>query len=340
MALQVPLTLSSGSRLTALGSYVPHRVIANEEIEASLKLPDGWIHQRTGIRARRYAAPDEQTSDLCVFAAKHLSERSGVDLEDVDLVIAGGMSPDYLVPGTACLVQHKLGLLKAAAFDIEAACASFVHALQVADALVRAQSYRKVLVVCGDVMSRLLDPSDRGTVAVFGDGAGAALIETDESRMMLAQGAGSDGSGAALIFRYDPSGINANGSGACDLHMKGSEVYRWVLDTLPHKVNEIVTASGYSMTDIDWFVPHSANARMLEALCSRIGFPSERMLTSIDCYGNTGAASIPLSLIQGLESGSLKEGDKVLLFGFGAGLSYAGCLIQWGVAAPGRNLND
>jgi len=322
----------AGSAVTAVGGYVPNGRVTNDALERRLGLEPGWIERRTGIRARRYALAGDHTADACVRAAYDLAQRYGVDLCDVDLVIAGGMTPDDLVAGTACRVQHALRLERAAAFDLQAACASFVHAIQVANALVSVGNARKVLVVCGELASHIVDPTDRGTVAVFGDGAGAALVEAADRPTFAAHAAATDGRGAPWLYRYDGlRSCDGAGSTSSDpyLRMHGREIFRWVVDALPPFIETLAGRAGVALDAIDAFVPHGANLRMLHTVCERVGLVPERMLTSLEHHGNTGAASIPLAFVHGVTTERLRPGHTVMAVGFGAGLSVAGSVFEW-----------
>lgn len=319
------------AKISAIGTYVPEKRLTNADMERLVDTNDEWIVQRTGIRERRAAAEDEFTSDLCAKAAQNLALRYGKKLDDVSLVIICTHTPDFPFPSAASQVQAKLGLPQAGAIDLNATCAGFVYGLHTASAFVSAGLHKKVLVIAGDTMTKITDYTDRTTCILFGDGAGAALVEPDERPRFLAHLEHSDGSGGHHVYR---TGL-ATALNGKDLHasglvvQNGREVYRWAVTEVPQGMKQLAKAAGLTPDAVDWFVPHSANYRMIESICEKSGFPLARTLTSVELYGNTSAASIPLALDPAVRDGKVKPGDKVLLYGFGAGLVQAGLLIEW-----------
>jgi 3-oxoacyl-[acyl-carrier-protein] synthase-3 len=324
---------ASKARVTALGTYVPERIVTNDDMSRIVDTNDEWIVQRTGIRERRYTRDDEFTSHMCIAAVQNLIDRHGADVSDVDYIIVATHTPDLPFPSVACLVQAHFGISAAAAVDLNATCSGFVYGLHLANALITAGLHRKVLVIAGDTLTKITNFEDRTTCILFGDGAGAALVERTEGEgAFLAAYHGSDGTGGALLYR---TGIadTLNGvplAGGGKLVQNGREVYKFAVTTVPKGVDALLQQSGLTVADIDGFVPHSANTRILESICERTGIPFAKTLYSNEYYGNTSAASIPLALQLGVDAGRVKPGDVLLLYGFGGGLTHAGVLLRWG----------
>jgi 3-oxoacyl-[acyl-carrier-protein] synthase-3 len=312
--------------------YAPHETITNADLERMVETSDEWIVQRTGIRTRRKAAQTEYTSDLCIKAVQDLaSQNPHVDLRSVDFVIVATTTPDYVYPSVAALVQDRLGIpTSSGALDISAACAGFCSALNIGAALITSGQTRNALILAGETLTRSVDYTDRATCVLFGDGAAAMLLEYDERRTLAGMDAGSDGSVGPALYR---TATRAEINGIVDesglLRQVGRDVYRWVMENIPQTVERILDRAGVQLADIDWFIPHSANMRMIEALCKRLDFPLERTLTSVEEYGNTSAVSIPLALIPAIREGRVKSGDRILMVGFGGGLVSAGAVLTW-----------
>ncbi len=325
--------LQSTSKITALGAYVPERILGNADLEKMVDTNDEWIVQRTGMRERRISAEGEFSSDLAVKAVEDLVLRYGVSVADADMILVATSTPDYTCPSTASRVQAGLGIAHAGAMDINAACAGFVYGLQLADGLVTSGIYRKVLVIGAETLSKITDYTDRSTCILFGDGAGAVLVERSE---------GGGDFAAALSGTLGEGGIHEYGSGLSSelmgvaltgggcLVQNGREVYKWAVRTVPEQLKVLLERAGWEAADVDWFVPHSANLRMIEAICERGPVPMEHTLTSVEYRGNTSAASIPLALQLALDEGKLKHGQRLALLGFGGGLTYAGVAVRWG----------
>ncbi|HEY0799061.1 MAG TPA: ketoacyl-ACP synthase III [Candidatus Baltobacteraceae bacterium] len=319
------------ARIAAVGGYTPARILANNDLAALVDTSDEWIVQRTGIRERHVVEEGEHTSDLCIRAVEQLVGQRGVTLDDVDYVIVCTSTPDYVFPGVAALVQHHFGIAASGAFDLGAACAGFAYGLNVANALIASGTSRKTLLIGGEAMSRAIDYRDRSTCVLFGDGAGAALLEpgTQDSRI-IATIAGSDGSGAPHLYR---TALRSEISGIHDdtglLRQNGNRVYKWVVETIPRAIATLLERAELRVSDIDWFVPHSANARIIERLCEITEISPERVLTTIETCGNTSTASIPLALSAAANDGRIRRGDRILTIGFGGGLVYAGAVLRW-----------
>jgi 3-oxoacyl-[acyl-carrier-protein] synthase III len=325
--------LNSTARITAIGTYVPARVLTNSDFERMVETTDEWIVQRTGIKERRIAEDSEFTSHLCIKAVQDLIIRYNAVLEDTDLILVATHTPDLPFPSTACLVGAHFGIPAAGALDLNATCAGFTYALHMANGLISSGMHRKILIVGADSMSKITDYTDRSTCILFGDGAGAVLVERDEVHpAFIAHHLGSDGSGGKHVYRTGLSdqlhGEKLAGEGK--LVQNGREVYKFAVTTVPHGIEQILQKSGLSTEDVDWFIPHSANLRIIESICERSGIPIEKALHSLVYYGNTSAASIPLALDLGIREGKVAPGDTLLLYGFGGGLVHAGLLMKWG----------
>ncbi len=318
-------------RIAGLGTYVPEHRITNEELSAIVDTDDEWIQRRTGIRERRKARPDEFTSDLCLGAVDALVA-GGASLAAVDYVVAATISPDYQFPSVSAIVQNKLGLRNVGAIDISAACAGFVYALDLADALISTGRARNVLVVAGETLTKITDYSDRSMCILFGDGAGAALVTPDDGlgSGILARRLNSDGAAGKHLFM---TALKKEIAGIVEpehlMRQNGRAVYEWVVTNVTAGINELLSSAQLAPHEIDWFIPHSANMRMTEAVRERCRIPAEKTLTSMRWFGNTSTASIPLALAPAIADGRIKRGDRVLLYGFGGGLVEAGLLLRW-----------
>lgn len=323
----------SNSVITAIGAYVPERRLTNADMERLVDTNDKWIIQRTGIRERRIAADQEFTSHLIAGAIDDMIRRYGVTITDVDYIIIATSTPDAVFPSLAALVQTRYGIKQCGAIDIQAACAGFTAGLQLANGLLMSGIYRKVLVVGADALSKITDYSDRTTCILFGDGAGAVMLEVvnDGEGSLLGAYSETDGSGGHQVYLSnltDSIGehqITNNGK----LIQNGREVYRWAVSRVSAGVLHLLDSCQLTTEDIDWFVPHNANQRIIDALCERTGFRQDQALSSIAHYGNTSAASIPLALDDAVRDGRVKAGQTLLLHGFGAGLTQAGVVLRW-----------
>jgi 3-oxoacyl-[acyl-carrier-protein] synthase-3 len=323
--------MNSYAQITAIGSYVPERILTNLDLEQMVDTNDEWILQRTGIRERRIARPDEFTSHLCVGAVQDLMLRSGKSVADVELVIVCTHTADFPFPAVSSQIQAQLNILQAGAMDLNAACAGFAYGLHVANGMISSGLHRKILVVGADTMSKITDYTDRTTCILFGDGAGAALVEQNDTESgFLGYHMISDGEGGPLLYRTGLSN-QMNGTALIDTQkvvQNEREVYKWAVSNVPLGMNALLQNAGMTLTDVDWFIPHSANLRIIESICERSGFPMEKTLHSMEYYGNTSAATIPLALDLGIREGKVKHGDTVLISGFGGGLVQAGLLLR------------
>src|SRR6187401_3230420 len=320
--------------IAGIGSYAPVRVLTNADLERMVATSDEWIRERTGIRERRIAAPGEACSDLAVRAGKRALTAAGLAATDLDMILVATCTGDYPLPATACLVQHQLGATNAAACDLSAACCGFVYALSLADAYVRT-GMRHVLIIGSEVMSAITDWTDRNTCVLFGDGAGAAVVSASEGPDgILSTHLRSDGALWELIAvpgggsRLPPCEKVLAERLNC-IKMKGNETFKVAVRTLEEIARETLAANNVTVADLDLYVPHQANVRILKAVVDRLGLPLEKVMLNLDRYGNTSAASIPIALDEAVRQGRITEGSLVMLGAFGAGLTWASALIRW-----------
>lgn len=327
--------------ITAIASHVPERVVTNEELARTIDTSDEWIVSHTGIRERRIAQPHEAASDVGSEAARAALEKRGMRPDEVDLIICATSTPDYLTfPSTACMIEDRLGCSNAGAFDLQAGCTGFAYALESARSAVVSGGARHVLVVGAEVLSKVTNWNDRNTCVLLGDGAGAAIVEAADAEVGVAgheirySWLRSKGSGGTALIR--PAGgtrtpfVDGTHS-ATDLMlaMNGKQVYLFAVDAIVRTIGALCERAQIDKTELDWIVPHQANARIIEAAAKRLRLPLERFYLNLDRYANTSAASIPIALVEMEERGLLTDGRSVLTVGFGAGLSYGGNLIEW-----------
>jgi 3-oxoacyl-[acyl-carrier-protein] synthase-3 len=326
--------LVHGAKIAALGVFIPERVLTNAELARTIDTSDEWISSRTGIRERRVCRPDQATSDLAVAAAADLLARSGHHAEDIDLVISTSLVPDMPFPATASVIAERIGALNAGAFDVQSGCTGFVYGLATATAFVSAGIYDNVLVTGAEAISKALDWRDRSTCVLFGDGAGAVLVRPSDNGSIFAFDLGNDGTGAAYLSM--PAGgtrLPASHETVDErqhfLRMNGREVYRFATRRVVESCQKTLDDAGVSAAEIDLFVPHQANLRIIEKVAAQLGFSDEQVFWNLDRFGNTSCASIPLCLNDAMEQGRLKKGDRLLIVGFGAGLTWGSCLTRW-----------
>ncbi len=320
--------------IAGTGSYTPARVLTNADLERMVATSDEWIRERTGIRERRIAATGEACSDLAVQAGKRALTAAGLAATDLDMILVATCTGDYPLPATACLVQHQLGATKAAACDLSAACCGFIYALSVADAYVK-NGMRHVLVIGSEVMSAITDWTDRNTCVLFGDGAGAVIVSaSDGERGILSTHLRSDGSLCELIMvpgggSRTPPSEKVIAERLQYIKMKGNETFKVAVRTLEEIARATLSANGLRVEDLDLYVPHQANVRILKAVIERLELPIEKVLLNLDRYGNTSAASIPIALDEAIRERRIKDGSLVMLGAFGAGLTWASAVIRW-----------
>lgn len=322
--------------ILAVAHYVPERILSNKELEQTLDTTDEWIRSRTGIEERRVASDEETTATLATVASRRVLEKAGFSAEDLDLIIVATMTPDSVLPAISCRVQAAIGAKNAGAFDVSIACSGYAYALSMGCSYVKSGLARHVLVVGADVMTRVMDWSERGTCVLFGDGAGACLIgRVSEGFGLLAQDLGADGSGAAHL--QIPAGAGARPVGSEELsprdftlQMNGREVFRFAVTAMGNAAVSAARKAGISADDIDLFIPHQANSRIIEAASKRLGVPLERVFVNVHKYGNTSCASIPLALSEAVEQNRIQSGDTLVLVGFGGGLAWGALVFRWG----------
>jgi len=319
------------ARITAIGMAVPNKAIPNSFYETIVDTTDEWIVSRTGVQMRYHASSDEFTSDLCVEAVENMLSRFDVNLRDVDLVLAATTSPDQPMPGVACRLQFRLGLDKAGAFDLYAACAGFAYGIIVAKGLIAAGSHRKVLVVAGETLSKITDFTDRTSCVLFGDGAGAVLVEAADVGNIGQGITGAYGAGGPDLYI---SGFADTIDGQAVVHNRkimqnGRKVFKWAVQTMSENYQKLLALNNMKADELNWFIPHSANLRILEAISQETGYPMDHILQSVVNYGNTSSASIPIAFCKALDEGRIQAGDNIMMLGFGGGLTYAGIVIRW-----------
>lgn len=320
------------SIVRGVGSYLPQNVLTNAELAKKVETSDEWIQQRVGIKQRHIAAEGEFTSDLAVAAARSALENAGLTPEDIDLIVVATTTPDYTFPAAATLVQMKLGIHHGMAFDIQAVCSGFVYAVATADSYIKNGLANRALVIGAETFSRLLDWTDRTTCVLFGDGAGAMILEKAElaegepDRGVLASALRSDGHHwDKLYVDGGPSTTGTTGH----VHMQGPEVFRHAVGKITDVVYSALEKSGYSVDDLDWFVPHQANRRIIDGAGNKLGLPPEKVVITVDIHANTSAASVPLALSVAIADGRIKQGDLVMLEAMGGGFTWGASLIRW-----------
>ena len=319
------------AKITAIGTYVPEKVIDNHYFESIIDTNDEWIQSRTGIKTRRFAAEFEYTSHLCVAAVRNLMEENNCSVEDVDFIIVATVTPDQTMPSVATQVQDKMGISSAGAIDISAACAGFAYGIIMAQGLIAAGTHKKILVFGAETLTKVTNYEDRTSCILFGDGAGVVLVEAAEKGNILAAVTGSQGDGGKDLYmsnrRKQINGVDIITDDK--IHQNGRAVFKWAVTTVAQQMQVLAARSNSTFDDMTWFVPHSANMRIIEALCNQSGFPIERTLESISVYGNTSSASIPLAIHKGIRDGKVHSGDRIMMIGFGGGLVYAGIVMEW-----------
>ena len=315
------------SRIIGSGGYLPRNIVTNDDLAQRMDTSDEWIRTRTGIRQRHIAAADETSSSLALEAGKAAIASAGIAAQDIDLIILATSTPDYVFPSTACLLQAKLGIKGCPAFDLQAVCSGFVHALATADLFIRSGEHRCALVVGAEVFSRILDWNDRGTCVLFGDGAGAVILRADTKPGVMATALHADGSYAGILSV--PGNVcGGKVSGDPFLRMDGPAVFKFAVRVLDEVARETLAKCGQRVEDIDWLIPHQANLRILESTAKRLGLPPEKLIVTVDTHGNTSAASVPLALDLAIRDGRIRHGDKVMLQAVGGGFTWGAAVVQ------------
>jgi 3-oxoacyl-[acyl-carrier-protein] synthase-3 len=319
------------SRIIGCGSHLPRHVVSNQDLAQKVDTSDEWITQRTGIRSRHIAGPDENTSDLALAAARKAMDDAGITADQIDLIVLATTTPDHTFPATATRIQAALGMTRGMAFDLQAVCSGFVFALAVAENFIRLGQARTALVIGAETFSRILDWEDRTTCVLFGDGAGAVVLQaadsegTSDDRGVLSTHLHSDGRYYDILWvDGGPSSTQSTGH----VRMAGQEVFRQAVSRLSEVVREALDATGLKAADIDWLVPHQANKRIIDGIARKLGLPPDRVVSTVDHHGNTSAASIPLALAEAMGDGRIKPGDLVLMEAIGGGLSWGAALVR------------
>lgn len=323
------------AKITALGTYVPPRVLTNKDFETMVETTDEWILTRTGIRERHVVDKGVATSDLAAEAAKCVLTRRGIDPNEIEAIVVATVTPDMLFPSTACLVQHKLGMKNVWGFDLSAACSAFVYALQTGAQFIASGAHKKVLVIGADVMSSILDYTDRATCILFGDGAGAVLLEpAEDGEGLIDFHHEIDGSGGCSLYMPAGGSLHPATHETVDkrmhfVHQDGQAVFKYAVRKMGEACEKVLARNGVSASDINCFIPHQANQRIISATVERLGLNPERVIINIDRYGNTTAGTIPLAMQTAIDEGRLKKGDLVLLASVGAGFTSGATLLRW-----------
>lgn len=322
----------SNSKIVGMGAYVPNRKLTNSDLEKMIETTDEWILKRTGVKERRISGKNEFSSDLAIKAVENLIESQNVKIDDVDMIIVTTFTPDHLTPTVSAIVQGHFGIKNAGTMDISAGCTAFEYAFTTADSLISSGNFNKILIISAETVSKVVDYTDRSSCILFGDAAVATLVERTENN------------GNLICSYFDTDGILAeNVSCSCLSNninsqllnkerlfdQNGKFVYEYVVKNVPDGINNLLKKAELTLNDIDWFVPHSANLRIIEAISKRLDYPTEKVLSSIEHYGNTSSASIPLAIWLALQESKIKSGDKMVLYGFGGGLTHGGVVIEW-----------
>ncbi|WP_177419992.1 beta-ketoacyl-ACP synthase III [endosymbiont of Lamellibrachia barhami] len=319
------------SRIAGTGSYLPEKTLTNKDLEKIVDTTDQWIVDRTGIKKRHIAADDEYTCDLAEKAARNAMEMAGVEPKDIDLIVVATTTPDQIFPSTACLLQARLGIHGPAAFDVQAVCTGFVYAVGVADKFIKTGSAKCALVIGAETLSRIVDWSDRNTCVLFGDGAGAVVLEASDEPGIISTHLHADGAFEGLL--RVPSGVSRNygalQEGVAYMEMRGNEVFKMAVTTLGRIVDETLKANDMSRSDVDWLIPHQANIRIINATAKKLRTSMDRVVVTVHEHGNTSAASVPLALDTAVRDGRIKRGETLLMEAFGGGFTWGSVLVKF-----------
>lgn len=317
------------------GYYVPEKILTNFDLENMVETNNEWIVERTGISERRIADENVPTSEIAIHAAENALKNAGVSPEEIDLIIFATLTPDTVIPSAACIIQNKLKAVNAAAFDLSAACSGFVYGISVGSQFIKSGMYKKVLVVAAETLSKLINWEDRNTCILFGDGAGAAVLsQVEDGYGILGIELGADGSGGDFLNVPASGSLHPATTKTIEdklhyIHMNGSEVFKFAIKIMGEAALKSLDVAGLKPEDIDCLIPHQANIRIIKSAAKRLSLPMDKVVVNVDKYGNTSAASIPIALSEAVESSRIKKGDVVVLVGFGAGLTWASCVMKW-----------
>ncbi|HRW64377.1 MAG TPA: beta-ketoacyl-ACP synthase III [Candidatus Competibacter sp.] len=319
------------ARIIGTGGYLPEKILTNADLEQMIETTADWIVERTGVEERHVAAPGETTCDLAEQASRRALEAAGIEARDIDLIVLGTTTPDHVFPSVATQLQHRLGCHGGPAFDVQAVCTGFVYAVDIARRFIATGATRRALVVGADTFTRIIDWRDRGTCILFGDGAGAVVLEATDEPGIIDSRLHADGRYKELL--WVPAGVSSGYDqtqrNAAFVEMRGSEVFKVAVHTLKEIAEQILTANGMTVTDVNWLIPHQANRRILAATAKRLGLPEERMVDCVRLHGNTSAASVPLALDVAVRDGRIQRGDILLLEGFGGGFTWGAVLLKY-----------
>ncbi|WP_461202456.1 beta-ketoacyl-ACP synthase III [Anoxybacillus sp. TBDG-1] len=305
--------------IIGIGRYLPERIVTNKQLEQQMDTSDEWIRTRTGIEERRIASDDMDTSDMAYIAAKRALDDAGISPEQIDLILVATVTPDRAFPSVACMLQEKLGAVRAAALDVSAACAGFMYAMVTAKQFIETDTYKYVLVVGVEKLSKIVDWEDRNTAVLFGDGAGAVVMgKVSEGHGIVSFELGADGTGGKYLYQDDY------------IVMNGREVFKFAVRQMGESCIRVLEKAGLTKADVDFLIPHQANIRIMEAARERLELPVDRMSITVNKYGNTSAASIPISLVEEVEAGRIQDGDLIIMVGFGGGLTWGAIALRWG----------
>ena len=337
-----PRTKKPRARITSLGRFVPERVLTNADLEKFVDTSDEWIRTRTGIERRHIVEPGTPTSAICVPAALDALERRGIAASELDLIVVGTVTPDMVFPATACLVQDQLGASKAGAFDLSAACTGFIYALNMGAQSIRSGSIKSALIIGTETLSRFINWKDRSTCILFGDGAGAFVLQgSDQPGGVLSAIMHSDGSGGDLLTiqaggsRYPATDATIH-EGKHFIQMDGNEVFRFATRVMASATREALDAANLKLEDVRWIIPHQANIRIIQAAARGLKLPMDRFIVNLENYGNTSTASIPMAMVEAIEKGQIEKGDKLVMVGFGAGLTWGALAAEWTGPIPSK----
>ena len=324
----------NGVKISAVGHYAPAAILTNQDLEKVLDTSDEWIATRTGMKRRHIAAPDEATSDLCVAAAQNALSKTNLAASDIDCFIVATATPDYLFPATACIVASRLGAVDKPAFDIEIACSGFIYGLTLASGLIMSGVYSRIMLIGAETLSKIVNRNDRSTAVLFGDGAGAVVLEASAENSFLSSDLGSDGSKPEVLCLLGggsrrPFTVESLEAGEQYLRMEGREIFKFAVTKMIHSTGVALRKANLEKSDVDWLIPHQANKRIIDAAAKYLDMPEEKVIINIEEYGNTSAASIPIALSEALTSGKIKAGDVIVFVGFGGGLSWGAVTWRW-----------
>jgi len=316
------------AKITGTGSYLPAKIVSNKDFESIIDTSDEWIYARTGIKQRHVISADETTSSMAEAAANNALQAAGIDASEIDLIIVGTSSPDRVFPSTACLLQNKLAVGDCIAFDVQAACSGFIYGLGIANQFIKAGGAKKALIIGAEANSRILNYEDRSTCVIFGDGAGAVVVEASEEKGILSTHMNSDGRYQDLLYINNPIKDQKQDGEQAYMTMHGNDVYKVAVKTLSRIVDETLEANGMAKSDVDWLIPHQANIRIINSVAKKLKMPMDKVVVTIAEQGNTSAASVPLALDKAVRDGRIKEGEIVLMEAFGGGFVWGSALVR------------